>query len=200
MCISFFGNLMNSLRLCFFCYKQDYNRMQEDQYQENYPAKYNMEQKLSCYDEDRDYENLQLSKPFLRFDDGYKEPPKLLADAFQAEDHASYGAAQAEIFPGLLMKQSTTQKKKMLWKIIEAMRPKGLRKMSRRKQQTEPISTNSSVIEQPIQQVLETQQHTIDSKSSCGLEKDEHSRNTNSVKQVWSCMFVKLAFLLLLWQ
>lgn len=175
------------------CYWQESNGLQEDQYQENYTTQYKMEQRLCCCEEDRDYEHLNISRrPLHSFENDYKEAPKQLgyhkddlppklADVHQADD--AKHDAQVEILPSL--KKQPNQKKKTLWKILEAMRPKVLRKNSRHKQ-AEPEMLR--LTENSIKPIQEMQQQTtrvsFGLKLSSGADKDEPSKYKNFNKQV----------------
>lgn len=176
-------------------YKQQYNgSLQGDQYQGNYPPQFNMEQGLCCCEEDRDYEHLHLSGPFLSFEDDCKElATGQLAYNKEGLPDAHHSAPEV---CSLLVKQSP-RKKKMLWKILEAMRPKVLLKISRRKQTEQdksPVVTNSvtkDIIVQPVRQVLEKQQQTTQmngasfgSKLPSGADNEDPPRYSSSIKQV----------------
>ena len=165
--------------------------LQED-YDDNYPAQYKLEEGFCSCEEDKDYERLN-SKPFLPFEDEHQEVAHPASGQLAEPGTLTDSTTQAEDTNII----TPEKKKKIIRKILDAMRPKAFLKISRRKQTEQEKSPVTKLITndaQPLQELLEKQQQTTQIKVTTnlklpgGMNNEEPPRYTtsdsSSVKQV----------------
>jgi hypothetical protein len=169
-------------------YKNEYRL--EGAYEDNYPAQYRLEQELCSSEEDRDYEHLN-SVSFLPFEDEHQEGAHLMSRQLAESGKLADATTQAEDINIV----APEKKKKMIRKILEAMRPKVFSRRKQTEQEKSPVTKLTTNDVQPVQELdLETQQQTTLVKVITGLklpsetEYEEPPRyttsDTSSVKQV----------------
>lgn len=169
-------------------------------HQHNYPAQYKIEERLCgcCCEEDRDYEH-PTTNSFNPCEQEDQDWSVHHADPRQQEENHGSSSPQLEdpniqdlnasVAPKTLMKRSD-HKKKTFWKILEAMRPRTLLKISRRKQSKGEKLPSDKTIAGEVQLIpeLDLGQHQQTdviqaSKLSTSAKNQEHLFYPNSVSQ-----------------
>lgn len=165
----------------------------EGTYQNSYPAQCKLEQGLCSSEEDRDYEHLN-SVPFHPCENEHQQGASPASEQLEKSGKLEDPTNEAE---GIII-VTPEKKKTTIRKILEAMRPKVLLKISRRKQTEEEKSQVTKLITkdlQPVEELLEEKQQPTLIKTITGLklpsgtENEEPPRlyttsDTSSVKQM----------------